>query len=72
MVTENDIVKRAIELGFGDAGFTTAEPFPSHHQALESRKEMYNWVGQMGLNLFEGTDPRAIYPEARSIIVLIP
>ena len=71
MVTETDIVNRAVELGFGDAGFTTAEPFTSQHTALESRKEMYDWVGRMGLNLYEGTDPRAIYPEARSIIVLI-
>jgi len=71
MVTETEIVKRAIELGFGDAGFTTAEPFPSQLQALESRKEMYDWIGKMGLNLFDGTDPQALYPEARSIIVMI-
>ncbi|MFZ5563914.1 MAG: epoxyqueuosine reductase [Thermodesulfobacteriota bacterium] len=71
MPLQEDIVKKARELGFADIGFTTAEPFEEHRQMLLDRKEEYGWAELVGLDLLKGTDPKAILPGAKSIIVLI-
>jgi epoxyqueuosine reductase len=71
MIGKSDIIDKAIELGFGDIGFTTAEPFDTQKEILLEKKEEYGWVGKMGLDLITGTDPKAILPDAASIIVLI-
>ncbi len=71
MLSRIDIVNKALELGFADIGFTTAEPFDTQKELLLERQEEYGWVGRMGLDLINGTDPKNILPEARSIIVLI-
>ena len=71
MLTRDDIINKALELGFADVGFTTAEPFDSQKELLCQRQEEYGWVGKMGLDLVSGTDPKNILPDAQSIIVLI-
>ena len=71
MISKNDIINRAKELGFEDIGFTTAEPFESHKEFLLARKEEYGWLNGVGLDLIGGTDPKASMPEAKSIIVLM-
>ena len=71
MVTRDDIIEKALGLGFADAGFTTAEPFESHRQCLAERTEDYRWAEAGGLALTAGTDPATILPSAKSIIVLI-
>lgn len=71
MITRQEIIQRAHAHGFEDAGFTTAEPFDSHRTFLEKRKEEYGWVGEKGLFLMEGTDPKNILADAKTIIVLM-
>lgn len=71
MITEKDIIEKALDLGFGDAGFTTAEPFESHREFLRSRADEYGWAERAGLALTAGTDPKTVLPGAKSIIVLL-
>jgi epoxyqueuosine reductase len=71
MLTKNDIIEKSKELGIADIGFTTADPFDSQKQVLESRREDYTAAFGPGFDLTKGTDPRALYPEAKSIIVLL-
>ncbi|MBD3198334.1 MAG: epoxyqueuosine reductase [Candidatus Lokiarchaeota archaeon] len=70
MISKEDIIEKAFELGFVDIGFTSAEPFESQIDILKSRKEEYAWAFK-SLDLMNGIDPKQIYPEAKSIIVLI-
>lgn len=71
MLSKEMVIARALELGFDDIGFTSAERFNTQDEILQSRKEAYTWLKDAGINLFEGTDPRKILADARSIIVLI-
>jgi epoxyqueuosine reductase len=71
MLSKQAIIERAHELDFEDAGFTTAEPFTTQDEILQSRAEAYAWLKDAGVDLFTGTDPKGILPNARSIIVLI-
>lgn len=71
MIRKDEIVEKAYECGFGDIGFTSAEPFEYQKKLLTERQESYAWVSKMGLDLMEGTDPKQILPEAQTIIVLM-
>lgn len=71
MITEQDIIDKAGELGFADTGFTSAEPFDEHKRLLESMPDEYGWADTVGLDLKNGTDPSTILPGAKSIIVLL-
>ena len=71
MLTRNDIIEKAFELGFEDVGFTTAEPFDAQLEYLRNHQEEYGWTEKVGLGLMAGTDPKTIMPAAKSIIVLM-
>ncbi|MBA4423011.1 MAG: epoxyqueuosine reductase [Syntrophus sp. (in: bacteria)] len=71
MISKEEIIEKAYECGFADAGFTTAEPFASQRSLLEERQEEYGWAIRSGLDLLAGTDPQTILPGAKSIIVII-
>jgi len=71
MLTRNDIIEKALELGFADAGITTAEPFERHRDLLLESGEEYDWAEKAGLALLDGADPKRIHPEAKSIVVLV-
>ena len=71
MIRKNEVIEKAYECGFGDIGFTTAEPFDSQKALLLERQNEYAWVFKLGLDLIAGTDPKQIFLEARSIIVLL-
>ncbi len=71
MITEKQIIDKALELGFADAGFTTADPFDSHREFLREREDEYGWTEKAGLALMEGIDPKTVLPAAKSIIVLL-
>ncbi len=71
MLTKEAIKEQALTLGFADAGFTTAEPFNTQLALLQSKSEEYAWTKKVGLDLEQGTDPVKVYPEAKSIIVLL-
>ncbi len=71
MLKRQQIIDKAHELSFEDIGFTNAEPFESQQQILDERKESYAWAMASGLDLFSGTIPQTIMPEAKSIIVLM-
>ncbi|MCU0847393.1 MAG: epoxyqueuosine reductase [Spirochaetes bacterium] len=71
MISKNDIINKALEIGFDDIGFTGAEPFEWHLEILDSRSDDYDWAEKAGLKLRDGTDPKKIMPSAKSIIVLI-
>jgi epoxyqueuosine reductase len=71
MVSKKEIIEKAYECGFGDIGFTTAEPFDVQKTLLEERRQTYEWVAKSGLDLWSGTNPTAVFPQAKSIIVLV-
>jgi epoxyqueuosine reductase len=71
MLTREAVIERGRELGFEDVGFTTADPFTEHKALLLQMSEEYAWAEAAGLELLDGTDPRAIMPEAETIIVLM-
>lgn len=71
MLTREEVIKKAIDLGFEDIGFTDTQPFDSQKEVLASRSEEYAWVAASGLDLVGGTDPKNIHPEAKTIIVLM-
>jgi len=71
MLTKVEIQAEAERLGFVDTGFTSAEPFSSHHDYLREHQDEYGWAEAKGLPLLSGTDPGAILPGAKTIIVLL-
>ncbi|MBU1157362.1 MAG: HEAT repeat domain-containing protein [Proteobacteria bacterium] len=71
MLRQENVLAKALELGFADIGFTTAEPFETQKQILADRQESYAWTMESGLDLVAGTDPQNVLPGARSIIVLM-
>jgi epoxyqueuosine reductase len=71
MITREDVVTKAAELGFVDVGFTTAEPFTEHREILEKRMDDYGWAEDAGLALLNGTDPVSILEGAKTVIVLL-
>ncbi|HMK77210.1 MAG TPA: 4Fe-4S double cluster binding domain-containing protein [Thermodesulfobacteriota bacterium] len=71
MIRKNDIIEKAYACGFGDIGFTTADSFDSQRELLQERQKEYAWAYQMGLDLIAGTDPKQIFQDAKSIIVLM-
>ena len=71
MLTRQLIIDKAFELGFADIGICDASPFTEHRKILEERREYYDWAYKLGLELSTGTDPSAILPGAKSIIVLL-
>ena len=71
MLSREEVIAKAVECGFEDTGFTTAEPFDAQRAILEERREEYGWATAAGLDLIAGTDPRNILPRAKSIIVLV-
>lgn len=71
MLSREEVIAKAVECGFEDTGFTTAEPFDAQRAILEERREEYRWASAAGIDLIAGTDPRNILPGAKSIIVLM-
>ena len=70
MITKTAIIDVAHEYGFEDIGFTTAQPFDDHKAYLDAHQDEYRWADATGLKLLDGTDPKNILPEAKTIIVL--
>lgn len=71
MISKNDVIQAAQNIGFADIGFTTSETFDSHRDLLLSKKEEYGWTETAGIDLLNGTNPKNILPNAKSIIVLL-
>jgi len=68
---EREIREYALEIGFDEVGFTTADPFPQLISALEERKEGYSWISESLLQLAHVADPCFVLPSAKSIVVLL-
>ncbi len=71
MLSKQEIIEKAHECGFEDAGFTTAEPFASQRALLDQRLEEYGWAIRSGMDLLAGTDPQTILAGAKTIIVVV-
>lgn len=71
MLTKQDIIAEAKRLQFADIGFTDASPFVSQKDYLLAHQKEYGWTEQFGLKLLAGCDPKNIFPQAKSIIVLL-
>lgn len=71
MLSRAEVIEKALELGFDDAGVTTADPFESQREVLRAREESYAWTAAKGLDLLAGTDPGSAFGWARSIVVLL-
>jgi len=54
MITREDIIGESRRLGFGDVGFTTAEPFTAHLDYLRSHQAEYGWVEKAGWRSWTG------------------
>lgn len=68
---EREIREYALEIGFDNVGFTTADPFTQLTEALEERKAGYSWVSEGLLQLVYAADPSNVLPSARSVVVFI-
>jgi len=71
MLSKQDIIRNAAENGFEDIGFTTVDPFDSQLALLTERRQGYEWIEHSRMSLRQGTDPKNLMPEAKTIIVLI-
>lgn len=71
MISGNDIIQKALDLGFDDAAITTAEPFHSQIDYLMNKPERYEWCISWGVNLIKGTNPRDVFPQAQSMLVVL-
>ncbi len=71
MNTKKRLREKALELGFEDAGFSSAEPLDLYIQEIESRPEMYQWVMTEDFNVLRGASLCQKHPWAKSILVLI-
>jgi len=71
MIRKDELIEKAYACGFGDIGFTTVEPFDFQKALLQERQKAYEWVSKWGLDLIAGTDPKQIFPMAKTIIVLM-
>lgn len=71
MITRQNIIDKAKELGFEDIGFTGAEPFTSQLEFLRNPDARYGWTENIGLTLEKNTDPAAVLEGAKSVIVLL-
>ena len=60
MLRKNEVIEKAYECGFGDIGFTTADPFETQKELLQERYHDYEWAIKAGLDLMAGTDPKQI------------
>jgi len=43
MLTRESIIEESCRLGFGDIGFTSAEPFTAHLDYLRGHQDEYGW-----------------------------
>lgn len=68
---EQEIREYALDIGFDDVGYTTAEPFPQLVESLDERRSGYSWVSEGLLQIASVADPRYVLPSAKSIVVLI-
>ncbi len=68
---EREIKEYALDIGFDDVGFTTADPFSQLTEALKERRSGYSWVSEGLLQLAHVADPRNVLPSAKSVVVLI-
>ncbi len=70
MALSQDIKDFALDLGFSKVGLAEAEPFPEYIAELKSRYQMYSWFIDGPRQLMKGAEPRALMPEAKSIVVV--
>jgi epoxyqueuosine reductase len=72
MGLKEEIRKKALELGFADAGFTGVEPLELYVREIDSRPaEMYGWVRTEAFNTRRGAGVVEKHPWAKSMLVLI-
>jgi epoxyqueuosine reductase len=71
MNLKEEIKGFALQCGFADIGFTTADPFTEQLGILRSMQDRYKWALKSGIDLEAGTDPQSVLPGAKSIIVLL-
>jgi len=64
------VIDHALALGFADIGFGTVEPFDSQKEVLEARKKEYGFLIKSA-RMMEGIDPKNVFPDAMSMIVLL-
>lgn len=71
MIAKNALRDEALALGFADIGFTGPEPFRQQEQLLEQRWEDYAWTLGQKMDIMTGVDPARVWPEVKSLIVLL-
>ena len=71
MISRDEVIAKAIELGFENAAFTTSEPFRSQVDYLQVDSERYSWCSEWGADLQKGINPSNIFPAVKSILVVL-
>ncbi len=71
MSLTQEIKDFALDLGYHDVGVTTADEFPWYADELRSRYSSYDYLIESPLKPLEGTNPRGVMPEAKSIICTV-
>lgn len=71
MSLTSEIKNFALDLGYSHVGITTAEDFSEYRAELESRGNLYDFYCKDPREPLRHSSPRAIYPWARSIIVMV-
>lgn len=62
------IKQHALDLGYSKVGITSADAFPEYAAMLQARSDSYAFYINSPRKPLEGTEPRNIYPTAKSII----
>ena len=72
MAIKEQLAEKALELGFVDVGFTTADPFSGYIEEVRSRPEEHygRWITER-FNLVDGARVQERHPWGKSIIVLL-
>src|SRR5512143_1269519 len=71
MTLSPDIKDFGLDLGYSKVGITSADPFPEYSAELKSRHQMYSWFIEGPRQLMKRAEPRALMPEAKSIVVAV-
>ncbi|MDP2918677.1 MAG: epoxyqueuosine reductase, partial [Dehalococcoidia bacterium] len=71
MSLKQDIKEFGLDLGYSRVGITTTDPFMEYAGRLRERGDSYAWFLPDEERLANRLNPKRVWPEAKSIIVLV-
>lgn len=67
----SDVKEYGLSIGYTGVGITSADGFPGYVDEVASRGDKYDFLDFATTNPLKGATPRAIMPEAKSVVVLV-